>query len=58
MRTAHTAEVHDDSEGTMSDTTPAVSHHDLVTRMAAWTFAPRRCTVSTTTQRALQRLVR
>ena len=57
MWTAHTAEVHDD-KGRMSDTTPAVSHHDLVTRMAARAFAPRRCTVSTTTQRALQRPVR
>jgi hypothetical protein len=41
----------------MSDTTPARSHHDLVTRMAARAFAPRRCTVSTTTPRALQRPV-
>ena len=58
MRMAPAAEVHDGSEGTMSDTTPAMSHYDLVTRMATRAFAPRRCTVSTATQRALQRPVR
>jgi hypothetical protein len=50
--------VHDDSEGTMSNTTPAMSHHNLVTRRAARAFDPRRCTVSTTTPRALQRPVK
>jgi hypothetical protein len=58
MRTAHTAEVHDASEGTMSDTTPAMSHHDLVTRRAVRAFDPCIFTVSTTTPHALQRPVK
>jgi hypothetical protein len=50
--------VHDDSKGTMSDTTPAMSHHDLVTRIAARAFDPRLFTIYTTTQRVLQRPVK
>jgi len=42
----------------MSDTTPAMSHHDLVTRIAARAFDPRIFTVYTNTQRALQRPVK
>jgi len=50
--------VHDDSEGTMSNTMPAMSHHNLVTHRATRAFDPRRCTVSTTTPRTLQRPVK
>jgi hypothetical protein len=42
----------------MSDTTPARSYPDLVTRMAVRAFDPRLFTVSTTTQRARQRPVK
>ena len=52
------AHVHDDSKSTMSDTTPAMSHHDLVTRIAARAFDPHLFTIYTTTQRVLQRPVK